>query len=87
MQPIRDKILIRPLPSDEITTGGIIVPDTAKEVNNKGVVIAVGNGTKDKAMQFKPGDVVYRVKDNGTEIYIDGQLHILISQDWILAHN
>jgi len=68
MQPVRNNILTKPFPPDEISEGGIFVPESARKENNKMFVIAVGRGTKERKMIFNPGDIVYRVKDWGTPI-------------------
>lgn len=87
MTPIRSQILFKPFPPDTISTGGIYVPETAQQVNNKGTVIKVGRGTKDRPMMLKPGDIGHRVKDWGCEVIIDGEKHYLMDQDAILAIN
>lgn len=85
MQPIKSQILCKPYPSDEISQGGIIVPDSAKKPNNKVLIVKIGAGTKDKPMRLKEGDTGFRVKDWGCEVMIDGELHFLMDQDAILA--
>lgn len=85
MQPIRNQMLVKPFPSEEVTAGGIFVPESAREVSNKVLVVSVGNGTKEKPMTFKKGDIGYRVKDWGTEVMVDGELHFLLDSDSILA--
>jgi len=87
MQPIRSQILFKPFPPDTISTGGIIVPDSAQQINNKGTIVKVGNGTKDKPMRLKEGKMGIRVKDWGCEVIIDGELHFIMDQDAILATN
>jgi len=85
MQPIKNQILFKPFPSDKISTGGIIIPDSVQGISNKGTIVKVGNGTKEKPMKLKQGDIGYRVKSWGTEIIIDGELYFLMEQDAILA--
>lgn len=85
MIPIRSQILVKPFPSDEISEGGIFVPESARRVSNKVRVVKVGVGTKDRPMKLKEGDVGYRVQDWGTELEINGELHFLLDQDAILA--
>ena len=85
MQPIRNNVLVKPFASDEVTTGGIYVPESAREVSNKMTVVAVGNGIAKDKMQFSLGDVVYRVKGWGLEVIIGGEKHFLMSQKDILA--
>lgn len=85
MQAILNKILIKPFPSEEKSTGGIIVADGFRERNSKATIISVGNGTKKTPMRYKPGMVVFSVKDNGEEFIINGEKHYLIESSWILA--
>ncbi len=85
MQPVRNIILTKPFPPDEVSEGGIFVPESARQENNKMRVIAVGNGTKERKMIFNPGDVVYRVKDWGTPVDIDGERYYLMDQNGIIA--
>lgn len=87
MQPIRNNILVKPCQSDEVSVGGIIVPEKYRADSNKVEIIAVGNGTKDKPMQLKKGQIGHRVKSWGTEILIDGQKHFLMDADSIIAIN
>lgn len=85
MKVIRDNVLIKPYPPDEKSTGGIIVSEAHRSVNNKMKVISVGTGTKQLPMEFKPGDTVIRIKDVGNEILIDGELHFIVKSNWLLA--
>ena len=85
VKPIRDNVLVRPCESDGISSGGIIVPDSYKEISNKVEVISVGNGVAGRKMKFKPGDIVCKVKGCGTEVLINGETHFLIKDNWILT--
>lgn len=85
MQPIRNYVLCKPYPADEISEGGIFVPESARKDSNKMYVVAVGNGTKDRKMQFVAGQTVYRVKDWGEPIDIEGERHYLMDQGAVLA--
>ena len=85
MRPIKNKVLVKPFPSDELSAGGIYVSEAHREVSNKMEVIAVGNGTSKTPMQFKPGDVAFRVKGCGDEFIINGEVHYLIEQSWLIA--
>jgi chaperonin GroES len=85
MQPVRNIVLTKPFPPDEISEGGIFVPESARQESNKMRVIAVGNGTKERKMIFNPGDIVYRVKDWGTPVDIDGERYYLMDQNGIIA--
>ena len=58
MKPINDRVVVKPAPAEEKTTGGIIIPDTAKEKPQKGEVVAVGPGKDGNKMTVKKGDVV-----------------------------
>lgn len=85
MKPIRTQILAKPYPSDEISEGGIFVPESARTPSNKLKIVAVGNGTKDKPMKLRAGQTGYRVKDWGCEVLVNGELHFIMDQDAILA--
>lgn len=85
MKPIRSNVLVKPFPPSEQSEGGIFVPLSVRKDNNKGTVVAVGNGTKGRPMQFSPGQVVYRVKDWGMPVEIEGEKHYLMDDSAILA--
>ena len=90
MKPLADRVLIKPLPKEEVTKGGIVLPDTAKEKPQEGEVVAVGPGrTDDKgnkiALEVKKGDRVVYAKYAGTEIKIDGEEYIILRESDILA--
>lgn len=85
MQPIRNQILFKPFPPDEVSEGGIFVPDSARKENNRGLVVAVGNGSSHKKMTLKKGQVVYRVKDWGVPVLIEGEMHYLMEDSAINA--
>ena len=63
LQPLSDRVLVKPVAAEQKTAGGIIIPDSAKEKPLKGEVIAVGPGTKDETMQVAAGDVVLYEND------------------------
>jgi chaperonin GroES len=86
MKPIRSNVLVKPFPPSEQSEGGIFVPLSVRKDNNRGTVIAVGNGTKGRPMQFKPGQVVYRVYEWGLPVDINGEKHYLMDDSAILAH-
>lgn len=85
MRPVKNKVLVKPFPSDELSAGGIFVSEAHREVSNKMEVIAVGNGTNKTPMQFNPGDVVFRVKGYGDEFVINGEKHFLVEQSGLIA--
>ena len=85
IRPLADRVLIRPTAAEEVTIGGIIIPDTAKEKPLKGEIIAVGNGTKDEEMTLKEGDTVIYGKYAGTEIEFAGEKYLIMRQSDVLA--
>lgn len=85
IQPLSDRVLIEPTAAEEVTMGGIIIPDSAKEKPLKGTVLAVGNGTKDEEMVLKPGDNVLYGKYAGTEIEFEGTKYLMMRQSDVLA--
>lgn len=85
IQPLADRVLIEPSAAEEVTMGGIIIPDSAKEKPLKGKVLAVGGGTKDEEMVLKTGDEVLYGKYAGTEIEFDGVKYLMMRQQDVLA--
>ncbi len=83
--PIGDRVLVEVAVAEEKTAGGIIIPDSAKEKPQKGVIVAVGPGKKkDEPMLLKVGDNVLYGKYSGTEITINGKEYQIMRQDDIL---
>lgn len=85
IKPLADRVLIEPTAAEEVTMGGIIIPDSAKEKPLKGKVLAVGNGTKDEPMILKEGDEVLYGKYAGTEIEFEGVKYLMMRQSDVLA--
>jgi chaperonin GroES len=90
VRPLHDRIIIKRLEGEEKTKGGIIIPDTAKEKPIEGKVIAVGNGKRledgsIRALEVKAGDRVLFGKYSGTDIKIDGEDHLILREDDVLA--
>ena len=85
VKPLADRVIIEPAKAEEMTAGGIFIPDTAKEKPQKGTVVAVGNGKPDEPMTVKPTDVVLYGKYAGTEIQIDGKDYLIMRESDILA--
>ncbi len=85
IKPLADRVLIEPTAAEEVTMGGIIIPDSAKEKPLRGKVLAVGNGTKDEPMVLKEGDEVLYGKYAGTEIEFEGVKYIMMRQSDVLA--
>lgn len=83
--PIRENVLVKPFASDEKSAGGIILSEAHREVSNKVRVVAVGKGTKNLPMNWKEGDVAFRIKDCGDEIIIDGERHFIVKSNWLIA--
>lgn len=86
MKPIKNYVLIKPFMADEITENGLYIPEMARQRSCKAKVVAVGNGTSKLKMDAKEGDVVFHIKDAGTEVIINGEPHYLISQVDILSY-
>lgn len=85
IKPLADRVLIEPTAAEEVTMGGIIIPDSAKEKPLKGKVLAVGHGTKDEPMILKEGDNVLYGKYAGTEIELEGTKYLMMRQSDVLA--
>ena len=90
LKPIGDKVIVKQKAEEEKTSGGIILPDTAKEKPQEGTVIAVGprrvlDSGERKAIAVKEGDVVIYSKYGGTEITVDGEEYIILDEDSIYA--
>jgi chaperonin GroES len=77
-KPNEDRVLVEAAPAEEKTSSGIIIPDTAKEKPQKGKVIAIGDGIKDKPVTVKVGDNILYGKYAGTEITIDGVEYLIM---------
>lgn len=85
IQPLADRVLIKPVAAEEKTVGGIIIPDSAKEKPLRGEVIATGKGTKDEEMVLKTGDQVLYGKYAGTELEFEGEKYLIMRQSDVLA--
>jgi chaperonin GroES len=83
--PLADRLIIEPAKQDEVSKGGIIIPDTAKEKPQKGTAIAVGCGKKDEPMTVKVGDIILYGKYAGTEINIEGKDYLIMRESDVLA--
>ena len=89
-KPLHDRVVVKRLESDEKTSGGIIIPDTAKEKPSEGEVVAVGQGevTEDgklKAMNVKAGDKILFGKWSGTEVKLDGSDLLIMKESDIMG--
>jgi chaperonin GroES len=89
-RPLHDRVLVRRVEEDDKTSGGIIIPDTAKEKPMQGEVIAVGPGARDESgklvpLEVKKGDRVLFGKWSGTEVKIDGRDLLIMKESDILG--
>jgi chaperonin GroES len=90
IRPLHDRVIIKRIEEEETTKGGIIIPDSAKEKPSEGKVVAVGKGKaldngEVKALDVKKGDKVLFGKYAGTEIKIEGEEHLIMREDDIIA--
>jgi chaperonin GroES len=90
IKPLGDRVLVQAVDEDEQIVGGIIIPDTAKEKPQQGTVVAIGPGKSTEAgkvlpMNVKEGDKVLYGKYSGTEVKIDNQAYLIMSQSDILG--
>ncbi len=90
VRPLHDRLLVKRIEEEETVKGGIIIPDTAKEKPQVGKVVAVGNGKvledgKIQKLDVKKGDRVLFSKYAGTDVNVDGDEHIIIREDDVLA--
>jgi chaperonin GroES len=90
VQPLADRLVVRPSEREEMTISGIVLPDTAKEKPQEGTVLAVGPGRlNDKGERVKPevktGDTVMYAKYAGTEVKIDGEELLILKESDVLA--
>lgn len=85
IKPLADRVVVKAAEAEEKTAGGLIIPDTAKEKPQKGIVVAVGAGKKDEPMTVKVGDEVLYGKYSGTEITVDGQPYLIMRESDIYA--
>ena len=91
LQPLEDRIVVRPGEAEETTVSGLVIPDTAKEKPQQGEVLAVGPGRRSDQtgelipVDVKTGDVVLYSKYGGTEVTVDGQDLLVLSSRDVLA--
>lgn len=90
VRPLNDRVLVKRMSEEEKTAGGLFIPDSAKEKPAKGQVIAAGPGKLDDSgkrtpLAVKEGDKVLFGKYSGTEIKLDGEEHMILREDEILA--
>jgi len=90
IRPLQDRVIVKRLKEEEKTKGGIIIPDSAKEKPVEGEVIAVGNGKVQedgtvRKLDVKAGDRILFGKYSGTEVKLDGEEHLILREDEVLA--
>ena len=85
LKPLADRVLVEPVPAEEKTASGIIIPDTAKEKPQKGTVVAVGPGTSENPMTVAVNDTVLYGKYSGTELALDGKDYLIMRESDIFA--
>ncbi|MDY6796297.1 MAG: co-chaperone GroES [Actinomycetota bacterium] len=89
LKPLGDRVIVKPSEGEEKTASGLVIPDTAKEKPQEGEVIAVGPGRYEDGkyvpMEVKVGDKIIYSKYGGTEVKIEGEEHLILSERDILA--
>lgn len=89
LKPLGDRVVVKPGEGEEMTKGGLVIPDTAKEKPQEGQIVAVGAGKyedgKKIPMEVKVGDKVVYSKYGGTEIKVDGEEYLILSERDVLA--
>jgi len=90
IRPLHDRVLVRRVEEEETTKGGIIIPDTAKEKPIEGIVVAVGSGRRGEGkkkvpLEVKEGDRILFSKYAGTEVKIEGEDHLIMKEEDIIA--
>jgi chaperonin GroES len=90
LKPLHDRVLVRRTEGDEKTSGGLIIPDSAKEKPAEGVVVAVGAGARDDdgdriAMDVKEGDTILFGKWSGTEVTVEGEELLMMKESDIMG--
>ena len=90
LKPLGDRVVIEPIEQEEITAGGIVLPDTAKEKPQRGTILSVGPGARDEsgkrvALDVQAGDVVLYAKYAGTEFKVDGKKLLILKESDLLA--
>lgn len=84
-KPLADRVLIEPTAAETTTASGIIIPDTAKEKPQEGIVVAAGPGKKDEPTTVKVGDKVLYGKYSGSELKLDGKDFLIVKESDLLG--
>jgi chaperonin GroES len=91
LKPLGDRLIVKPSEEDEVTASGIVLPDTAKEKQSRGTVVAVGDGAWDDEgenripMDVAEGDVILYSKYGGTEVTVEGEDLLVLRESDVLA--
>ena len=90
LKPLGGRVIVEPIEQEEMTAGGIILPETAKEKPQEGKILAAGPGERDEdgkriALEVKVGDKVLYAKYSGTEVKVDGKKLLILRESDILA--
>ena len=90
IKPLHDRVLVKRVGTEEKTAGGLIIPDTAKEKPQQGIVVAVGSGKvlddgKVRPLEVKDGNRILFGKYSGSDIKLDGDEHLILREDEVLA--
>ncbi|KAF0109134.1 MAG: chaperonin GroES [Anaerolineaceae bacterium] len=90
LKPLGSRVLVEPIEQDDITAGGIVLPETAKEKPQQGLILAIGPGARDEdgkriPMDVEKGDKILFAKYSGTEIKMDGKKYLILREEDILA--
>ena len=90
LKPLGDRVVIKPSPKEEVTKSGLVIPDTAKEKPQEGLILAIGPGRMDDkgkrlTMDVKVGDKVLYAKYAGTELKLEGEDYLILKETDILA--
>jgi chaperonin GroES len=90
LKPLGSRVVVEPVESEEVTAGGIVLPETAKEKPQKGKVLSIGPGERDEsgkriAMDVSPGDIILFAKYAGTEIKVEGKKLLILKESDVLA--
>ncbi len=85
IKPLADRVLVEPAAAETTTASGLIIPDNAKEKPQKGIIVAVGTGTKDEPLTVKVGDTILYGKYAGTELKHEGKDYLIMRESDIFA--
>ena len=90
LKPLGSRVLVEPIEQEDITAGGIVLPETAKEKPQQGLIMAIGPGARDEdgkriPMDVEKGDKILFAKYSGTEIKLDGKKYLILREEDILA--